>query len=310
MAEHAFADCAAFGCSPTCDPARCWPLDESEESMSPDTAPPPERREIDRLFGQCLLRLQSFELLMKAIVVTHRLSGSAEMLEQLQAQRIAETRRKTMGALAGDLMGNFLVPEGQQGSRDGLEDGPALSFLMQIRLPADEFSQIEAEHRELIAKRNALVHHFLEEHDLRSEEGCRAAARDISATIDRVARANDELIELAAGMDRARKAFAELLASPDFRDSTVGGRIRWSATAIARALHHAATALSQDGWTSVEAATAWITARSPDERPEHYGCRTWRQLIHESRLFDLQIRRANGRRQAWYRPRTRRAEPA
>lgn len=310
MAEHAFADCAAFSCSPTCDPARCWPLDESEESMSPDTAPPPERHEIERLFGQCLLRLQTFELLMKAIVATHRLSGSAEMLEQLQAQRIAETRRKTMGALAGDLMGNFLVPEGQQGPRDGSEDGPALSFLMQIALPADEFSRIEAEHRELIAKRNALVHHFLEEHDLRSEEGCRAAARDISATIDRVARANDELIELAACMDQTRKAFAELLASPDFRDWTVGGRILWSATAIARALHHAATALSQDGWTSVEAATAWITARSPDERPEHYGCRTWRQLIHESRLFDLQIRRANGRRQAWYRPRTRRAEPA
>lgn len=309
MAADACADCAAFGCSQTCDPARCRPQIESVETMAPETAPPQERHEIERLIGQCLLRLQAFELRMKAIVATYRLSGSAEMLEQLQAQRIAETRRKTMGALVGDLMGNFLVPEGYQGSRDGSEDGPAISFLMQIALPTNEFSRIQAEHRELIAKRNALVHHFLEEHDLRSEEGCRAAARDISATIDRVACANDELTELAAGMDQARKAFAEQLASPDVRNWIVGGAIPWRATAIAGALHQAATALSQDGWISVEAATAWITAHNPDERPEQYGCRTWRQLIHESRLFDLQIRRVNGRRQACYRPRTRRDEP-
>lgn len=277
--------------------------------MAPDTAPRQERHEIERLFGQCLLRLQALELRMKAIVATHRFSGSAEKLEQLRAERVAETRRKTMGALVGDLTGNFLVPEGRHESRDGSEDGPAISFLLQIVLPADEFQRIETELGELIAKRNALVHHFLEEHDLRSEEGCRAAARDISATIDRVACVNDELNELAAGMDQARKAFAEQLASPDVRDWIIGGAIPWPTTSIAGALHQAATALSQDGWTSVEAATAWIAARSPDERPEQYGCRTWRQLIHESRLFDLQTRRVDGRRQAWYRPRTRRGEP-
>ena len=208
-----------------------------------------------------------------------------------------------MGALVGDLMGNFLVPEGRQGSQEGSEDGPAISFLMQVELPSDEFSRIEAELGELIAKRNALVHHFLEEHDLRSEAGVRAAERDISATIDRVSRANEALKVLAADMDQARKTLADQLASPDIHDRIV--RFPWRLTSIADGLHQAATALSQDGWTSVDAATTWITARSPDERPEHYGCRTWRQLIHETRLFDLQIRRVNDRRQAWYRPRPR-----
>ncbi len=81
--------------------------------MAPDTAPPLERHEIERLLGQCLLRLQAFELRLKAIVATHRLSGPADLLEQLPAQRIDETRRKAMGGLVGDLMGNVLVPEGQ-----------------------------------------------------------------------------------------------------------------------------------------------------------------------------------------------------
>lgn len=277
--------------------------------MAPDIAPPHERHDIDRLFAQCLLGLQALEHRMKAIVSTHRLSGSAEMLEQLQAQRIAETRRKAMGALAGDLMGNLFVPDGHQGSRDVSEDGPAFSFLLQIALPAEEFSRIQADYQELIAKRNALVHHFLELHDLQTEEGCRAAVRHISATIDLVVSVNDELDELAASFDPARKAFAEKLASPDIRDWIVSGRFPWSLTTIVDALHHATVPLSEDGWTSVEAATAWITARSSDERPEQYGCRTWRQLIHESRLFDLQIRRVDGRRQAWYRPRTAQGEP-
>ncbi len=193
--------------------------------------------------------------------------------------------------------------------RDEAEDAPAFSFLMQIALPANEFSRIEAEHRKLTAKRNALVHHFLEEHDLLSEEGCRVAKRDISGIIERVTRADKKLDVLAADMDQVRKVFAEHLASPDVRDWFVSGRHPWRLTTIAGALHHAATALSQDGWTSVEAATTWITARCPDERPESHGCRTWRQLIHETRLFDLQIRRENGRRQAWYRPRHGRGEP-
>lgn len=78
-------------------------------------------------------------------------------------------------------------------------------------------------------------------------------------------------------MEQARKAFAEQPASPDVRDRTVGDRIAWPVTGIVRALQDAAACLSQDCRTFVEAATAWITARRPDARPEHKGFRTWRQ---------------------------------
>ena len=278
--------------------------------MATDTASPPDRPEIERLLGECLLGLQTAELRMKAILGSHRISGSAETLEQLLAQRIVEPRRKTMGALVGDLTESFLVPEGRQGSRDESEDQCAISSVMRIELPTEEFSRVEAELRELTSKRNRLAHHFLEDHDIQSTEGRRAAGRDISAAIDRVASINEYLKESEESMDQMRKAFAERLASPDFCNWIVGGEIPWHVTSVVHALHDAATALSQDGWTSVEAAKTWIATRSPDERPEHYGCRTWRQLIHESRLFDLRTRPADGRRQAWYRPRTSRGRPA
>jgi hypothetical protein len=285
-------------------------VDVTRRRFSIEFAPPAARHEVERLFGQCLLQVQALELLMKAIVATHQISGSVDTLEDAQARRIAETRRKTMGALVRDMMEGFLVPERHEGLRDQLEDGPAISLSLQVRLPANELPKIEADHRELVALRNALVHHFLEDHDLRSEEGCHVAVHALSAAIDRIDRAYGDLLGWAAEMQKARKALVEQLTSPEIRDSIACGRIPWPATTIAHALQDAAKNLAYDGWTCVEAAMSWITTHHPDERPENYGCRTWRQVIHDSQLFDLQIRRVDGRRQAWYRPRAWKREPS
>ena len=68
-------------------------------------------------------------------------------------------------------------------------------------------------------------------------------------------------------------------------------------------LSNAKSALAVDGWASVEAAADWISAQYPDQTPEKYGCRTWRQVIHESRRFDLRYRYEDSRKQAWYQER-------
>lgn len=277
----------------------------------PGAVPPPAKHEVEHLFGQCLLRFQAFELLMKAIVATHRISGSIAMPEDAQTQQITETRRKTMGVLVGDMMGSVLAPEGQEGLQDADEEasGPSFAISLQLVLPSEDFARIEAEHRALTKLRNSLVHHFLEEHDLRSEASCLLARQALTSALDRVTRAHDELRSWAADMERARKAMADHLASPELHDWIVKGRIPWPATKIAQALMDASTELASGSWASVEAAAEWVTARHPDERPEGYGCRTWRQVIHDSGLFELQVRKVDDHRHAWYRPRTRKPKP-
>lgn len=268
------------------------------------------RTEVELLYGQCLLRLQTLELRLKAIVSTHRFSGSVDTLEEDQVRRISETRRKTMGALVGNLMGYVLVPAGQEDPSDAVEDTPASSFdlSLQIVFPAEEFSRIEAEHRNLVALRNSLVHHFLEEHDLRTEDGCLVAKQALTSAIERASRADKELLSWATDMERTRATFAGALASPCVRDWIVTGRHHWPETKIVQALLDVATELAPGDWASVETAATLITARHPDAQPKSYGCRTWRQVIHESGRFDLKTTIIDGRRHARYRPRDPKSE--
>lgn len=277
----------------------------------PGAAAPPTRHEIEHLFGRCLLTFQAFELLMKSIVERHRLSGSIARLEDAQTRRITETRRRTMGALVGDMIGSVLVPAGQEGLPDapGETSGSSFAFRLQLSFPSEDYARIEAEHRALITLRNSLVHNFLDEHDLCSEASCLRAMEALTAALDRVNRAYSDLRGWAAEMEQSGKAMAEILASPEVRNWIAGGRPPWNATMIVRALLNAHTELASGDWASVEAASEWVTTHHPDERPERYGCRSWRQVIHDSRLFELQVRKVDGRRRAWYRPRDPKPEP-
>ncbi|MEZ5753058.1 MAG: OST-HTH/LOTUS domain-containing protein [Paracoccaceae bacterium] len=262
------------------------------------------RNDVEQLFGQCTLRFQAFELLMKAIVAQHRLSGSTAQPKDALTQQIDDTRRKTMGFLVGEMMTSFLVPEGKEGLSDETVElsGSSFTFLQQIVLSADEFARIEAEHRDLVALRNSLVHHFLEEHDLRSDAGCQGARQALLVTLDRVTRAHSDLSGFALDFVAARKAMADKLATPEVRDLIVSGRPPWPTTTIVQALRSASTALAACDWTSVDAAAEWIASHYPDEHPKDYGCRSWRQVIHNSGLFELQNRKEARRRHAWYRP--------
>jgi len=270
-----------------------------------DESLPAARHAVEHLFGQCLLRLQAYELLMKSIVAGHQLSACTTGIEKAQADRARETGRKTMGSLVSEMMGSFLVSDGLEGVRKDPVDAPSLAVKFQIAFPAEEFARIEAEQRDLVLLRNTLVHHFLEQHDLRTADGCLVAQRTLTNALDRVTQAYEELRCWVIDLKRTRKVLADHLASPDLHDFITHGRVPWHITTIAQALHEAAMELARGDWAPVDTATCWITERYPEEKPEGYGCRSWRQVIHETGRFDLQVRKVDGCRQAWYRPRNR-----
>lgn len=261
------------------------------------------RSEVERLFGQCLLRLQAFEIMTKSIVAGHRFSAPIALLEVAKANRAVETQRKTLGSLVGEMMGSFLVPEGQEALREEREDAPSVAFIQQLVFPAEDYARIEADHRELVTLRNTLVHHFLDQHDLCTADGCLVAQQTLTAALEQIHRANDNLRGWTLEMEMARKIIADHLASPQICDLFVHGSVPWPIAKITEALLEAATELATGDWAPVDAATVWINERYPEEQPEGYGCRSWRQVIHETGLFDLQIRKADGRRRSWYRAR-------
>ena len=71
-----------------------------------------QQRDVQRLLGRCLLRLQQYERLMKAVVAHHEISGPADALEKIRAARIDDASTKTLGTLVGQLFGSCVVTEG------------------------------------------------------------------------------------------------------------------------------------------------------------------------------------------------------
>lgn len=268
------------------------------------------QREVQRLLGRCLLRLQQYEHLIKALVAHHEIAGPAHALESIRAERIADTAGKTLGTLVGQLLGSYVVT----GDADTLDEIAArapsdtISFgmRMQLSMSADDYARTESDLKELVLLRNSLVHHFIDQHDLWSLEGCQGAHDALVAAYSRIDQHFEQLRGWAEHMDQVRRLTAEFVQSDAFHELVVNGiapdgTVDWSAAGIVRELRDAAGALAVDGWTPVALAGRWISDRHPEQLPAKYGCSSWRQVVHESRLFELRYREVDGQRAAWYR---------
>lgn len=274
------------------------------------------QREVQRLLGRCLLRLQQYERLIKAIVAHHDIAGPAHALESIRANRIADTATKTLGTLVGYFVGSYVVTDEADNS-DKVEDkapNDVMSFRMRtsMSMSAEDYARTEADLKELVLLRNNLVHHFIDKHDLWSLDGCRGANDALLAAYTRIDEHFEQLRGWAEHMDQARRLTAEFVQSDVFYDLVANGiapdgTVDWPAAGIVRVLREAAGALAVDGWTPVATAGRWIAERHPEQLPAKYGCSSWRQVVHESRLFDLRYREVDGQRSAWFRAK---AEPA
>lgn len=274
------------------------------------------QREVESLLGRCLLRLQQYERLLKAIIAHHELSGPAHALETVQAARIADTARKTLGTLVGDLLGSYLV-SGEidsfiEAAINSSEGANSVGVGSHLTLSDADFARTENELRELVLLRNNLVHHFIDQHDLGSVDGCRRGHDALVAAYSRIDQHFEQLRAWAEHMQKTRRRLAQIVQSDVFQDLVLNGispdgAVFCPDAGIVRALREAASELAVDGWATVTEAGRWIAERYPEQLPEKYGCGSWRQVVHQSRIFELRYFETDGRRSAWYREKERSA---
>jgi hypothetical protein len=282
-------------------------------TTSSDDTVPTLQRDVQRLLGRCLLRLQQYERLIKAIVANHDISGSAHGLETVRASRIAETGRKTLGTLVGELLGSCIsdrIDTPIEAAAGTPSDVATVRFRMGLGLSDADLSRTENDLKELVILRNNLVHHFIDQHDLWSIDGCRTAQDILVAAYSRIDEHYERLREWTERMEQCRRLAHEFVQSDGFRNWMVkgvapDGTVDPPETGIVRALREAAGALSVDGWAPVEGAGKWIAKRFPEQIPKKYGCSSWRQVVHESRVFELRYLPLNGSQSACYRERVR-----
>jgi hypothetical protein len=106
--------------------------------------------------------------------------------------------------------------------------------------------------------------------------------------------------------ENSKKSVGEAMLSGAFQELVVNGiapdgTVHRPNAGIVYALREAAAELAVGGWAAISEAGRWIIVRYPEQRPERYGCKSWRQAVHQSKVFELRYLEINGRRTACYR---------
>lgn len=283
----------------------------SQALLSPD--PPLElQRDVQRKLGRCLLRLQQYEILLKALVAHGDIAGPPAGLEAVQDAQVVSAHKLTLGSLVGKLTERHLTAtdEGDSTDEPQGDGGIWLRFRFQVGLDASQHQATTAALKELVDLRNELVHHFLHRFNIWECQGCIDAEAYLDASFETIDGHYLTLRGWAQGMEEARALMASFMNTSTFEDMLVNGiapdgTVDWPASGAVRCLREAETRFMKDGWTQLTKATMWIRAEHPDHHPQRYGCGSWRQVIHESQHFEIRksINQETGFGEVWYRSR-------
>lgn len=255
------------------------------------------QRAVQHKLGGCLLRLQQYELLLKAIVAHTEIAGPAAQLASIREEQIAGARKKTLGGLVSMLTEGYLSKaeaEAVEESEPDVSSDQGIWFSMRYRmeLDAERYETTKAELRELVDLRNELVHHLLQRFDLGELGACSAALAYLNQSREIIDAHYLTLREWAEHIDKVRAMAASFMQSPSYTDLlfdgiSPDGSVDWPGCGIVRSLRRAEDALGQAGWTELNSAIAWQKEHAPEQAPKRYGCSSWRQVLHESRQFEV-----------------------
>ena len=267
---------------------------------------------VQRKLGQCLLRLQQYEILLKALVAHGDIAGPPAALQSVQDAQVACTQKKTLGTLVGMLTERHLTSVDEVGSTDEPpgDCGMWFRFRFQVGLDASQYQATTAALKELVDLRNELVHHFLQRFDIWEPQGCIAADAYLDVSYETIDGHYLTLREWAQSMEEARAQMVSFMNTAAFEDWLVNGiapdgTVAWLACGAVSCLRESETRFAIDGWTRLNTATTWIRTQYPEQHPQRYGCSSWRQIIHESQQFEIRkiVDKEQGSSEVWYRSR-------
>lgn len=190
------------------------------------------QHEVQRKLGRCMLRLQQYEQLLKAVVACMVLEGAPEQLQAVQAKRTESLRNRTLGTLVGMFTDNHVTtsstgdeaPLNDDASASGQSfDGPWVKISFTISMSPERYAQTKVDLAELIGLRNDLVHHLIEKFDISDESSCRAASRHLDSCYEQIDAHCCTLNAWVNGMSNCQEQLSTFLQSKAFDDACVHG---------------------------------------------------------------------------------------
>jgi hypothetical protein len=291
----------------------------TSDALPPEKLGPEIQRDVQRLLGRCMVRIQQYEKALKILLAHHEIAGPVETLENQPAQRAEKLSGQTLGNLAKQLLESFVVPEGFEREllpEDQIPtDRISVAHSFRMTLYPEQWAQTKSSIDEFVVLRNELVHHFLSRFNIWEEQGCVEAMAYLEDSYLRIDARFHELRAWMLALQAAREATAAFMASEVYLDLLIhginpDGSFEWWQTGIVRALRTEVQALAGDNWAPLETVKAQMLARHPNQIPQKYRCTTWQQVLTESTEFDLEYRRESDAspKRAWVRLRPERPQ--
>jgi hypothetical protein len=271
------------------------------------TAPQPNQalldvqREVQRKLGRCMVRVQQFEKLMKAMLASMAAEGAMEQTELGKEKVACDLNGKSLGHLLQEyFFADYLVDAATR--RDMSESAtekkalaaglPYFKYRYQIQM---EPAVLESTKNALVKfrdLRNELVHHLIDKFNIDDELSCQAAVAYLDESFETIDRHFMQLKEWALGMEKTRElqvAFMQSKTFIDLLDNGINpdGTVDWPASGVVQALREAEIACALNGWTLLDTAIAWLPSDYSDQTPAKYQCRTWRQILKRSGQFEV-----------------------
>jgi hypothetical protein len=198
--------------------------------MSEPTALPASETPVADELQRCLLRLQQYERLLKAILASQEISGTIDTALARQAARAEEFRTASLGTLVKEFLGSYVsqegkeVPEPPTFEQEALATGQAVfRFRMSMEMSDEGITETKAALRELVALRNDIVHHLIERFNVWTREGCVAAVEHLIQSYSHIDKRFEELRGWAEPADSARAMSASFMQSDVYQDLVVNG---------------------------------------------------------------------------------------
>lgn len=302
-------ECLCKSTGPSCSFA------EPNKMIEPDLGIAEKQRSVQRMLGRCLLRLQQYERMLKALLSNSSLSGTLKTIEDARDKKAKVLGKTTLGNLVGEFVRDFLIKDNSSVSHPPDESGALLAngsdmhvlFKFGMSMSDHDHETLRVSLQELVDLRNLLVHHLIEDYDVWTVSGCVGASDFLEVSYQRIDAETHRLRSWCKSLAETRQIAADLFASPVFENMLVhgiqpDGTVMWTMASIVECLREAEKLRGADGWTRLDDAIFLIGREHPDQKPSKYGCESWRQVLHELQLFKVMRRPESGTaKSTWYR---------
>jgi hypothetical protein len=260
----------------------------NEEVAQPAPERTPATDEVLRRVGRNLVIFQQVEHALKFLTTHARFHAPASQLVERFAAHAESIAKRTMGELAGKLTGTILTHNERDTTPDVIDEA-WFGFRFTIESDAESVARQEAELKDLVDRRNELVHHFLPRWQAAVGGDAETALGWLDAQREAAVGMLNRLQGWARTVETARNEHAAFFASEEGQRQMELLLLRSSRLVVM--LGQIAMATPRvDGWTVLQSAANLIRRDAPAELLDlrrRFGHATLTAVMLATDVFDV-----------------------